>query len=79
MTMSIAAVFENGTFRPTNPVRMAEGTRVELIVLTDENNSTTGNRAAEILAEIAALPTSGGDPSTSNNHDQVLYPEQKAR
>ncbi len=29
--------------------------------------------AAEILSDIAALPSSGGDPFTSRDHDKVLY------
>ena len=79
MSTSIAAVFENGAFRPTAPLALAEGTRVELIVVTKEIEASNGNAAAAILACIAALPTTGGDPSTSKNHDQVLYGVQGAR
>jgi predicted DNA-binding antitoxin AbrB/MazE fold protein len=80
MTTSITAVFEAGLLRPTTPLVLAEGTRVELIIISDgRNGKQTGPGAASILAGIAALPTSGGDPLTSRDHDQVLYGEQDAR
>jgi len=57
VTTSITAVL-----RPTTPLDLAEGTRVELIVISDERNGKQpGRTAASILAEIAALPTSSGD------------------
>jgi predicted DNA-binding antitoxin AbrB/MazE fold protein len=79
MTTSIAAIFENGAFRPTTPLTLAEGTRVELIFVTEKKDKPNGNAAAAILASIAALPTAGGDPMTSKNHDQVLYGKEGAR
>ena len=80
MTTLTTAVFEAGLLRPTTPLALAEGTRVELIVISDEKNGRqAGRSAASILAGIAALPTSGGDPRTSQDHDQVLYGEQGAR
>ncbi len=80
MTTSITAVFESGLLRPTTPLKLAEGSRVKLIIVDAERNGQqTGPAAASILAEIAALPTSGGDPRTSQNHDQILYGEPGAR
>ena len=80
MTTSITAVFEAGLLRPTTPLELAEGTRVELIIIRDERNGKqVGRTAASILAGIAALPTTGGDPRTSQDHDQVLYGEQGAQ
>lgn len=32
--------------------------------------------AAKLLAQIAALPTKGGDPETGRRHDEILYPRQ---
>ena len=80
MTISITAVFEGGLLRPTTPLDMAEGTRVELIIVTDgKNGKQVGRTAASILAGIAALPNAGGDPRTSRDHDRILYGEQGAR
>lgn len=49
---------------------------MELIVLSREKAGSTGESAAEILAQFAALSTSNGDPRTSIEHDKVLYGEQ---
>jgi predicted DNA-binding antitoxin AbrB/MazE fold protein len=73
MTKSITAVFESGLLRPTTPLELAEGTQVELIIISDERNGKQADRdPARILAAIAAPPTSGGDPRTSLEHEQVL-------
>jgi predicted DNA-binding antitoxin AbrB/MazE fold protein len=72
MTKSVTAVFEAGLLRPTTPLELAEGTQVELIIISDvRNGKQAGGDPARILAAIAALPTSGGDPRTSLEHDQV--------
>ena len=55
MTKEIEAVYEHGMIRPLQPLELPEGARLDLIVITHEEPKTNGN-AAEILAEIAALP-----------------------
>ena len=45
-----------------------------------ENQMPDPRRAAQILAEIAALPMeSGGTEFSSRDHDQILYGEKGAR
>jgi predicted DNA-binding antitoxin AbrB/MazE fold protein len=69
MTTSITAVFEAGLLRPTTPLDLAEGTRVELILISGERNGKQpGRTPASILAEIAALPTSGDDLDAAPRH-----------
>ena len=79
MTTRFTAIFEHGLLRPTEPVFLEEGTEVEVIVgrpLTVPN----GRRAAEILAEIAALPMEpGGREFAGRDHDKILYGERGAR
>ena len=66
MTTSITAVFEAGLLRPTTPLVLAEGTRGRSDNChAERNGKQAGRTAASILAEIAALPTAGGDPRTS--------------
>jgi predicted DNA-binding antitoxin AbrB/MazE fold protein len=73
MTKKIEAVYEHGMIRPLQPLHLAEGTRLDLIVITHEQPKTN-NDAAEILAEIAALPLEGSrDEFGGRNHDTVLY------
>lgn len=78
MNATITAVVEGGLLRPTTDLKLAEGTRVQLIILGNGENAKEIRPAAAILAGIAALPTAGGDPRTSENHDQVLYGDQGA-
>jgi predicted DNA-binding antitoxin AbrB/MazE fold protein len=78
MTTQFTAAYEHGVLRPTVPVSLAEGTQVEVFIISKP--ATPDHRTpAEILAEIAAMPTSGGDPFTGRDHDKVLYGEQGAR
>ena len=76
MTKEIEAVYEQGIIRPLQPLELAEGTRLDLIVITHEQPKTNGN-TAEILAEIAALPLEGSnDAFAGREHDSILYPRK---
>jgi predicted DNA-binding antitoxin AbrB/MazE fold protein len=76
MTKEIEAVYERGMIRPLQPLELPEGARIDLIVITHEQPKTNGN-AAEILAEIAALPLEGANHAfDSREHDSILYPEK---
>lgn len=79
MATTVTAVIEGGLLRPDVPLGLAEGTRVEVIILPQENLAVDGRSAAAILAAIASLPTEGGEPSTSSDHDKVLYGDREAR
>ena len=76
MTKEIEAVYEQGMIRPLQPLELPEGARLDLIVITHEEPKTNGN-AAEILAEIAALPLAGSsDAYVDCEHDSILYPRK---
>ena len=73
MATRIEAIFENGVFRPTEPVRIAEGERVQIVVVAPDD-PIEHRSPASILADIAALPLeSTGDESTARDHDRFLY------
>lgn len=72
MTTHVTAVYEGGLLRPTAPLPLEEGTQVEVIVIGPSQKVGAAS-AADILAAIAALPTTSGDPCTSRDHDRVLY------
>lgn len=79
MTTRFTAVYEHGLLRPTEPVSLEEGTRVEVIVV-QPSSLADARRAAEILAEIAALPMEpGGTEFAGRDHDKILYGERGAR
>ncbi|MCY7274550.1 MAG: antitoxin family protein [Phormidesmis sp. CAN_BIN44] len=78
MTITVQAVYKDGVLRLIQPISLAEGTQVEVVVMTRESKfeKTT---PAEILSSIAALPLQGnGDEFSGKEHDRVLYPQQSA-
>ena len=76
MTKEIEAIYEHGMIRPLQPLELPEGARLDLIVITHEEPKTNG-KAAEILAEIAALPLEGSsDAFSGREHDSILYPRK---
>ena len=70
MTKEIEAVYEQGMIRPLQPLELPDWTHLHLILNTHEPPKTNRN-AAEILAEIAALPLDDAfadcEQATSNN------------
>jgi predicted DNA-binding antitoxin AbrB/MazE fold protein len=85
MTTKVEAVYEHGVLRPRQPLPLDDGTKVDVLVLSDEASTAkkTGRRPsrqetpAEILAEIAALSVDHGVETSSRDHDQVLYGKAK--
>ena len=73
MTAHFTAIVEGGRLRPTVPLGLAEGTPVEVIIVSMEKKPPQNQSPAEILAAIAALPSEPVDPMSSARHDEVLY------
>ena len=75
MIKKIEAVYEHGMIRPLQPLELLDGTPLDLIVITHEQRETNGN-AAQILAEIAALPLEGStDAFAGREHDSFCIQE----
>ncbi len=73
MTIAIEAVYEQGVLKLSQPIPLAEGTRVEVIVLSG-TSKPKDKTAAEILAAIAAMPIEGSsDGFSGRDHDRILY------
>ena len=71
LTKEIKAVYEHGVIRPLQPLELAEGARLDVIIITHEETETIDN-PAEILAEIAALPLEGSsDVFADREHDSI--------
>jgi predicted DNA-binding antitoxin AbrB/MazE fold protein len=58
MATPIAAIYEQGVLRPTQPIDLKEGTQVKLIIVNEQDPSIPQSPAS-ILAAIAALPLEG--------------------
>ena len=73
MTTTVEAIYERGVLRLIQPLSLAEGTRVDVIVITQEPTAE-GRMPADILATIAALPMEdGGEEFSGRDHDKILY------
>jgi predicted DNA-binding antitoxin AbrB/MazE fold protein len=83
MNETIPAIFDSGVFRPLAPVRLAEGTEVEVHVarpkgasgeLSAEELAHQQAAIEEMLAEVESLPIEEPDDAFSGrDHDKILY------
>jgi predicted DNA-binding antitoxin AbrB/MazE fold protein len=83
MTHIIQAIYEQGVFRPLEPVELAEHERVSLAIDSTRPAGTPAEEEAmhrqkqaleEALDEAARLPIEGPDDGFSGaDHDVVLY------
>jgi len=79
MTTTVEAIYEQGVLRLIQPLSLAEGTRVAIIVIMQEPTAA-GGTPADILAAIAALPMeAGGEEFSGRDHDKILYGDTGAR
>lgn len=79
MSTTVEAIYEQGVLRLMQPVTLAEGARVEVIIITPEP-ATEQETPADILTRIAALPLEGDDEGFSGrDHDEILYGKKGAR
>jgi predicted DNA-binding antitoxin AbrB/MazE fold protein len=73
MTTTVEAIYEQGVLRLKEPISLAEGAEVEVIVISRE--PAAGEvKPAEVLAAIATLPQEGEDGDFSGrDHDSIIY------
>lgn len=66
MSITVEAVFENGLLKPKQPLELAEGAEVRLVIspLGDDRDS---------LDEVIGICTEGPDISLAEHHDAVIY------
>jgi predicted DNA-binding antitoxin AbrB/MazE fold protein len=75
MTLTVEAIYEQGVLRLSQPIPLAEGTRVEVMVISPPVDSETKS-PSQILKEIAAMPLQGKeDEFSGQDHDKILYPK----
>jgi predicted DNA-binding antitoxin AbrB/MazE fold protein len=74
-TTPIEAVYEQGVLRPTRPIDLAEGARVEIIIIPGHSYQGSGKPTpAEVAARIAAMPLqSSPEGFSGEDHDAILY------
>jgi predicted DNA-binding antitoxin AbrB/MazE fold protein len=75
----VHAIFENGVFRPVEPVQIDDGVRVELTI-EETAEPSLSSPPLQALIEIAQLPIEGPDDGFSGtDHDRMLYGERQRR
>lgn len=67
--MTIRAIFENGVFRPIEPVRIPEHCPVLLHAEVDEKSIEQDRVDNGAIWGILASPVDAGDPRLSERHD----------
>jgi predicted DNA-binding antitoxin AbrB/MazE fold protein len=73
MNQTISAIYENGTLILEKPLAVSEGSKVEIVIVGSENKKQK-RTPAELLAEIAVLPSeSNGENFSNRDHDRILY------
>jgi predicted DNA-binding antitoxin AbrB/MazE fold protein len=74
-TKAVKAVYENGVFKPKEPVDLQEKTEVEVLIPTPAptRNDPTGWKAAqELIGFIEDGPEDGAE-----NHDRYIYDDEE--
>ena len=77
MSMTLKAIYENGVFRPQEPVHLEEHTEVQVVIpdtSVPDSDDPTGWKAAEAL--IGLIEDAPAD--MAENHDRYLYGQSKA-
>jgi predicted DNA-binding antitoxin AbrB/MazE fold protein len=72
MTTAVKAIYEDGVFKPKEPVQLEEKTEVEVLIPTEvkpDEDDPTGWKAIDELRGIVK----GAPPDASENHDRYLY------
>lgn len=76
MNLHITAIYEAGILRPTEPLPVADGTKLDVIVVGSHEQPSQS--PAAVLAKIAAMPTEPGPSFSGKDHDRILYGKQES-
>ena len=90
MSEDIRAIFDNGVFRPLEPLEIPDGTFVSVHVESDTHDNTTTSTSAHVelskqqtalqamFQAVDRLPQiPRNDNLSGRNHDKILYGVQK--
>jgi AF2212-like protein len=85
MPERITAVVENGLLRPTEPLTLPNGTRVDLTIASSSGpGAGVGSMppidaVKKFVAAIAAIPLEPGPQFSGREHDRILYGENGSK
>lgn len=67
---TIRAVYENGAFRPTEPVDLPESSVVEFELRPVKEPRKTSDRNLDAIYEVLSRRYDGGEPDTAARHNE---------
>jgi predicted DNA-binding antitoxin AbrB/MazE fold protein len=75
MTTTVKAVYQDGVFKPKEPVQLKEKTEVEVLIpeevqKQDDDDPTGWKTARELIGCIKEKPLA---PNISEDHDRYIY------
>ena len=73
MSKTVAAIYENGVFRPLKKVRLSEHQKVELNIFTEDEIDNVTQNALSIIG-IGESPYK----DTARKHDEYLYGKKRS-
>ena len=77
MNQTVSAIYENGVLKLEKLLEIADGVKVEIVVIAP-NAKTQKKNSTELLAKVAALPSeSAGEKFSGREHDRILYGERE--
>jgi predicted DNA-binding antitoxin AbrB/MazE fold protein len=68
--MTIKAIYENGVFRPTEPVDLPEKAEVEVLLPADKKESMRRERARKDIMEVLLRRHNSGHHDTAARHNE---------
>ena len=73
MTTAVKAIYEDGVFKPKEPVQLEERTEVEVLIPTaaPAEDDPTGWKAMREFIGLAGETTGSGN--ASEDHDAIIY------
>jgi predicted DNA-binding antitoxin AbrB/MazE fold protein len=80
MTTAVKAVYEDGVFKPKEPLQLEDRTEVEVLIPVRagaDERDPTGWKAIDQLIGIA--DDEDGPTDVSENHDEYLYGSKRPR
>jgi len=66
MSLAIDAVYQNGILKPKEPLSLAEGAEVRLIIQSPDDDR-------DPLDDVIGICTEGPDISLAERHDEIVY------
>jgi len=78
MTKQIEAVYENGVFRPVNPIELPEGQALQLILVTSDTEQTAKNGEGDITRFFGSVSLNHPTGADNESIDRDLAREYGA-